>query len=414
MKKIKVVHLVAGSLNGGAARGAYWLHKGLLGHGVESHIITNHHDDLNDPTVTSLSTSKFRRIISLIVGQLDSLLLLIFPKRKNRIFSTGFFGLNYKVNLHFKEADIVHLHWVNGLVSTRSVKGINKPVVWSIRDMWPITGGCHYSLDCEKYKSGCGVCPQLNGSLGIDFTKSTAKAKKKSFRKVNAVGISEWITSEVNKSFIFGEGRAVTINNNVDCSLFFPIEKDVARQVLGIDTEKKIILTGSTNVEDFYKGFSLFLDSLKYLNKDDYFLCVFGKADISSLESTGLEFKALGYLNDDISMRLAYNVADVFVAPSVQEAFGKTLIESLACKTPVVCFDATGPAGIIEDRVDGYKAIPFQPEDLARGIDWILHKSDYKSLSEAARRSALNKFDSAVIAEKYIDLYSDLVSKDVT
>jgi hypothetical protein len=82
LKKIKVVHLVAGSLNGGAARGAYWLHKGLLGHGVESHVITNHHDDLNDPTVTSLSRSKFKRVISLIVGQLDPFLLLIFPKRK--------------------------------------------------------------------------------------------------------------------------------------------------------------------------------------------------------------------------------------------------------------------------------------------------------------------------------------------
>ena len=173
----------------------------------------------------SLPTSKFRRIISLIVGQLDSLLLWIFPNRKNRTLSTGFFGLNYKCNLRFIEADIVHLHWVNGLVSTRSVRGINKPVVWSIREMWPITGGCRYSLDCEKYKTGCGKCPQLNSGLGIDFTNLTAKMKKKYFRKVNSVGISEWVTSEANKSFIFGDGRAVTINNNVDCSLFFPIEK---------------------------------------------------------------------------------------------------------------------------------------------------------------------------------------------
>ena len=148
----------------------------------------------------------------------------------------------------------------------------------------------------------------------------------------------------------------------------------------------------------------MFLNPLKYLNKDDYSLCVFGKADIDYLESTGLEFKALGSLNDDISMRLAYNIADFFVAPSVQEAFGKTLIKSLVCKKPVVCFDATGPAGIIEDRADGYKAIPFQPEDLARGIDWVLHKSDYKLFSEAVHISALNKFDSAVIAEKYINL----------
>jgi glycosyltransferase involved in cell wall biosynthesis len=76
------------------------------------------------------------------------------------------------------------------------------------------------------------------------------------------------------------------------------------------------------------------------------------------LESTGFEFKALGFLHNDVALRLAYSSADVFVAPSIQEAFGKTLVESLACKTPVVCFDATGPASIVEHKVSGYKARP--------------------------------------------------------
>lgn len=412
MKNIKVVHLVAGDLSGGAARGAYWLHKGLLKHGVHSCIITNHPETLGDPTVVSLSSSKLRKILSAIIRRLDSILLLIFPKREKRIFSTGFFGINYKRNKFFVEADIVHLHWINGLVTTRSLRSIDKPVVWSIRDMWPMTGGCHYALDCRKYETGCGGCPQLNSNVGWDITKPIARLKSRCFKNIKVVGISEWITDQANKSFVFKGNRAININNNVDCSLFYPVNKNIARGEIGVYTNKKVILVGSTNIKDFYKGFDLFLDSLKFLKKDDFFICVFGKTDVSSLEATGFEFKALGYLSDDALMRLAYNSADVFVAPSVQEAFGKTLVESLACETPVVCFDATGPGGIIEHKVDGYKAVPFDPKDLAMGVDWVLNKSDYKSLSCASGKSASIKFDSEVIAKKYIDLYYDLMPED--
>lgn len=413
MKKIKVVHLVSGGLSGGAARGAYWLHKGLLERGVNSHVVTNHHNDLGDPTVTSLSSSKITRLVCLFVSKLDSLFLTLFPKRTKAIFSTGFFGINYKSNRFVKDADIIHLHWINGLVSTRSLKDIDKPLVWSIRDMWPITGGCHYSLDCNKYKSGCGDCPQLNSGFIGDFTSFAVKSKRKAYKSVVPVGISQWMSEEINKSCVFGGGRAVTIDNNIDCSIFFPINKLLAREALGVDTEKKIILAGSTSVNDYYKGFSLFLESLEYLDKNKYLICVFGGSASSVLDATGFEYKVLGYLNDDISMRLAYNAADLFVAPSVQEAFGKTLVESMACRTPVVCFDATGPSCIVENKIDGYKAKPYESEDLARGIDWVAFESDYKSLCDSARESALNRFDSLVIADKYISLYSDLVSKDL-
>jgi glycosyltransferase involved in cell wall biosynthesis len=413
MKKIRVVHIIAGELNGGAARGSYWLHKGLIAQGIDSKIITNAKDDLSDPNIKSLSKSKPRRLLSLLIGQLDSVVLLMFPKRKQRIFSTGFFGLDFKSNEFFKEADIVHLHWVNGIVKTNSLKRVNKPIVWSIRDMWPITGGCHYSLDCKKYISGCGSCPQLNGYFGLDFTKFTVKAKRKAFENVKPIGISEWVTEETNRSSIFGHDRAVTIYNNVDFSTFFPIDKEVARDVLGIKTHKKIILIGSTNIKDFYKGFSLFFESLEMLRKDEYYLCAFGKPDINALESSGFEFMVLGFLNDDVALRLAYSSADVFVAPSIQEAFGKTLVESLACKTLVVCFDSTGPASIVEHKVNGYKAKPFEPEDLANGINWVVNLDKYKDLSHSARDLALKKFDSAVIADQYIQLYKDLLSKDL-
>jgi glycosyltransferase involved in cell wall biosynthesis len=413
LSKIKVVHLVAGGVNGGAGRGAYWLHKSLIRNGIDSVIITNGKNENNDPTIISTSVSKKGKLWSLIVSQLDSIFLLFFPKRITRIFSTGFFGLSYNKNKHFKDADIIHLHWINGLVSASSIKKIKKPIVWSIRDMWPMTGGCHYSLDCEGYKTGCGDCPQLNAPSGFDFTRLIVKKKKKYFSKVKPVGISDWVTDELLKSSVFSDSRPVTINNNVDCSVFYPTNKITAREILGIETNKKIILVGSTNVKDFYKGFPVFLDSLKFIDSKKYTLCVFGKSDKESLERSGFEYIALGYLHEDISLRLAYSAADVFVAPSIQEAFGKTIVESMACKTPVVCFDATGPASIVEHKKNGYKARPFSPEDFASGIEWIVDNSEYEVLCASARDLALTKFDSVVVAEQYVKLYKELLSKDM-
>jgi glycosyltransferase involved in cell wall biosynthesis len=412
LNKIKVVHLVAGNLNGGAARGAYWLHKGLLDLGVDSRIITNYKDNLNDPNIITLASTKFKRLIALGANNLDTVLLKLWPKRNGRIFSTGFGGLNFKSNQFYQDADIVHLHWINGLVKTKAIKNLGKPAVWSVRDMWPVTGGCHYSMDCDRYKIGCGSCPQLGSTKKIDLTSLIARLKRGSYKNIHPVGISDWVTSVIDESFVFCGNKAITIANNIDCSVFFPVPQKIARELLGINTEKKIILIGSTNLRDFYKGFSVFFESLNELNPEKYCLCVFGKPDIPTLEATGFEYKVLGYLFDDISLRLAYSAADVFVAPSIQEAFGKTLAEALSCGTPVVCFDATGPASIVEHKIDGYKATPFKPESLADGIKWILHDGNYGLLSVTARENALKKFDSAVAARKYLNLYSELLSKD--
>lgn len=406
-------------MSGGAARGAYWLHDALLKHGVNSKIVTNAKRISTSKDILSLTDSNFGRVLSFFIALLDFFILKLFPKRKRVIFSTGFWGLNYWSNDFYKEADIVHLHWINGVVSTKSVKTIHKPVVWTIRDMWPITGGCHYSQDCERYKIGCGKCPQLNGLFGVDFTKHSSRSKKAAFKKITPVGISDWVTNVTNASFIFGDNRAITINNNIDISRFFPVDKLTARDILGIDTQKKVILVGSTNIDDFYKGASLFFESLKSLNSDDYFICVFGSSKVDFVESYGsflseygFEYKNLGYLYDDISLRLAYSSADVFVAPSVQEAFGKTLVESFACETPVVCFDATGPSSIVEHKVTGYKAEPFNPLDMANGINWIVNNNNYTYITQSARKSATEHFSSEVIAKKYIDLYKNLLSEE--
>ena len=408
---MKILHIVSGDLNGGAARGAYWLHSGLKELNIDSKIFTNSKITLGDNSVVTINNSKKRKAINIIRGQLDNLFPLFYRKRKKIIFSSSFFGVDFTKTNEYKEADIVHLHWINGsFVNIKHLGKIEKSIVWTMRDMWPMTGGCHYAMECDKYKTGCGNCEQLNSHSSYDLSKFILNRKKKYLPKdMKIVGISHWLSDEAKKSELFKDYDVRTISNNIDSKEFFPVDKDIARKILGIKSSKKIILVGSTNLKDFYKGFDKYLEAIKQLDKEKYFLCFFGNVDKNVVSDLGFEYKSFGYLNDNISLRLVYSCANVFVAPSLMDAFGKTIAESMGCGTPVVCFDATGPKDIVTHKVDGYKAESFKSDDLSSGIEWILNNKNYEELCQKARNKVVGEFDSVVVAKKYIDLYEEIL-----
>lgn len=409
---MNVLHLVSGELTGGAARGAYWLHQGLLAGGVTSKLIISGSVIEPDDNIKSLSGSKLGFIGSILREQLELTIPKLYKKRTGNLFSCGIFGADFTESDEYKQADIVHLHWINsGMLSIKILSKIDKPIVWTLRDMWPLTGGCHYSLDCERYKTGCGACPQLGSLKRSDLSYHLLNRKLKFFPKtMTVVGISNWLTAEAKNSFIFNKHKLLTIFNNINTDSFLNIDKAIARDILGVKTSKKIVLVGSTNIKDFYKGFSKFLESLDYLNKKNIILFFFGRSDKRIIEKYGFEYKNFGYLNDDISLNLVYSCADVFVAPSIQEAFGKTLAEAQCSGTPVVCFDTTGPKDLVDHKVTGYRATPFDGKDLADGINWVLNNENYEDLRVSARQKVLREFDSKVIAGKYIALYKEILS----
>jgi glycosyltransferase involved in cell wall biosynthesis len=143
------------------------------------------------------------------------------------------------------------------------------------------------------------------------------------------------------------------------------------------------------------------------LDPGEYFLAFFGRLNEEAIRPLGFEYQNFGFLHDAISMRLVYSAADVFVGPSITEAFGKTIAEAMACGTPAVCFDSSGPKDIVDHQQNGYRARPFEAEDIANGIRWIM-KSDYRGLSENARSKITTTFDSTLIAAKYKKLYEEL------
>lgn len=410
---MRIVHLVAGSLHGGAARGAYWLHKALLEEGVNSVILLNHYDDLGDDTVHALYKNKIN--ISLIFDRLEKLYLKFrYPEKVESLFSLTIFGRNIANNPILNSADIVNLHWVNGgFISINALSKINKPIVWTIRDMWPLTGGCHYSLGCESFTTSCGACPQLNSTKKNDISKKLCNQKETQIANsdITPVGISEWTTSLIDRSITFKNKRSFTIPNVVSEKVFKRIDKTVARLKLNLKDVPTIIF-GAQNPSHFYKGMDDLLNALGKIDTDKYQIVSFGKIQNTTFYGS-LNVTQLGFVSDDDLLSLIYSSGSVFVAPSHYETFGKTLVESMLCGTPVVAYNYSGPVDIIDHKVTGYLAQPYDPVDLADGISWILNHECYSELSDSAQQFAVTNFSPNVAAKQYLDLYKSILKRQI-
>ena len=410
--EIKVLHLVAGELSEGAARGAYWLHRGLQAYGLRSRLLTDAGYVFGDDTVLSVADGFVGRGKRLLRRFLDHAPVMLYLSRNKKIFSTGVVGFDFTKTDAYLEADIIHLHWVNaGLFNIRHFRKIKKPIVWTLRDMWPMTGGCHYTMGCQRYKSLCGQCPQLGSKSGADLSRLVLRSKIENLpSSIHVVGISNWISECARESAVFKSCDVRTIFNNIDTQNFYPLEKKVARSMLGVESDKKIILIGAQYIDDFYKGFDKAVEALRYLDRDKYHLCFFGKTlTARDLSDIGFSYKFYGFLDSSDKLRAAYSSADVFLAPSLMDAFGKTMAESMACGTPVVCFDATGPKDIVDHKENGYRASPYDAADLAKGIDWVVDNEDHEGLAERSRSKIVSMFDSKIIAKQYVDLYRGIL-----
>ena len=162
------------------------------------------------------------------------------------------------------------------------------------------------------------------------------------------------------------------------------------------------------------KGFDELSEALYKLTCKDIEFVVFGSSEPQEPQDFGFKTHYLGHLHDDVSLVTLYSAVDVMIVPSLQEAFGQTASEAMACGTPVVTFAATGLLDIVDHKQNGYLAQPFNTDDLANGIEWILNTDNYDELCSNAREKVLREFDSIVVAKKYMELYKTILKKDLT
>jgi glycosyltransferase involved in cell wall biosynthesis len=414
----RVLHLSFGNLRGGAAKGAWLLHKGLLEHGLDSHLLTTHQPDGDnlvgvDYLLKSPIALALFRIRALILRQTSR----TWRGRLASSFSNGWMGTRLWSDPRVQSADIIHLHWVcGGMLSIREIGRINKPVVWTLRDMWPFTGGCHYSNGCERFKSGCGRCPILESLCFRDRSYRNFRRKERSFstiKQLYPVGISPWIADLAMQSPVFQDRHIEWIWNGVDLAEFPYLPQSAARQSLGLDQSGHYLAMGALDWSNPYKGYSQLLNALNTLAQRKKFadirLLVFGRSG-EALVKLFPGSQQFGVVNDSATLNRIYAAADAFVAPSTEEAFGKTVVESLSSGTPVVCFDSAGPKDIVAHHLSGYKAALLSAADLAAGIEWTVNHLSQMDLPsrETWRRNCAAKakpFSHIVCAENYINLY---------
>ncbi len=410
---MKILIVNSTDINGGAARAAYRLHCALLSKGIESKMLVQSKTS-DDFTVIGPAT-KFKKVLAKILPKLDSIPLIKYKKKNKTLFSPAWlpvFGMVQYINK--LKPDIVHLHWINGgMLRPEDLKKIKAPIVWSLHDNWAFTGGCHIKWECEKYKKACGACPRLGSNKVNDLSRKVFNRKKKVFYKVKNITIicvSKWLRNCAKESSLFRKNTVINLPNLINTSIFTPIEKEIARKILNLPLNKKLILFGAISaISDINKGFNQLSAALMEINSKDTELVVFGSSQPKEPEGFKQKVHYFGYLHDDVTMRILYCAANVTVVPSLQEAFGQIACESMSCGTPVVAFSTTGLLDIVDHLKNGYLARPFCIFDLAKGIDWILNTDSYGDLCNNAREKVLSDFDSNVVITKYINLYNTIL-----
>jgi glycosyltransferase involved in cell wall biosynthesis len=314
------------------------------------------------------------------------------------------------------EPDIIHAHWIgDGYARIGALGNWGKPIVWTMHDMWPFTGGCHYARDCERYISSCGACPQLGSSQGRDLSSRSAARKAREWNTVRGVAVSpsSWLAETARKSAILRNARVEVIPNGLDGDLFKPGARAEARKRLGLQDGDRILLTGAVGaVKDERKGFALLTEALRTCwaagGTEKWRLLVFGAEKGPGIETIGIPVSYCGTIAAERDLPAIYRAADVFVLPSVQDNLPNTVVEALACGKPVVGFRSSGLATMIADGRTGWLAQPFSASSLAVAVQHAMAATYGEEWSVACR----NEFDRLYAwprpAEKYLNLYAEM------
>lgn len=416
---MKILHVNTNDIQGGAARAAYRIHKGLLEKNIYSRLVVlNKKSD--DYSVINMGRTKKQKLIYRIRLFFDEKIKSFYRKKTRTTWSVNFFDNNELVKfINNSNFDIINFHWINAsMLSIEDIGKITKPIVWTMHDMWIFTGGCHYSNGCILYKTDCNKCNQLDDKKNTFLSKYILKRKNIYYKNIRYISPSKWLANCGKDSFLLKNSNIQVIQNGVDLEIFKKLDKIFSQKVLNLDTSKKYILFGAmSSTSDKRKGYDLLKKALKVLKKEFYLkdivLLIFGANKPQYNEDLGFEVKYLGQINDDITLSLIYNSADVFVAPSREDNLPNTIVEAVSCGLPCVAFNIGGMPDLIEHKKNGYLAESFDIKDLAEGINFVLENENRRNrLSENALNKAQRDYNINVVSDKYIDLYKKILGCD--
>ena len=319
----------------------------------------------------------------------------------------------------FKEADVIHLSWINqGMLSLKSIKKIiksGKPVVWTMHDLWPATGVCHYARGCKRYASSCGNCPLLpHKGSSHDLSNKVFRKKQALYKDANIhfVACSKWLERQAKQSGLFVGQRITNIPNPIDSHIFCPRDKKEARLQVGLPEDKKLILFVSQKVTDERKGVSYFVEALEKLvqrdpsMKERVAVAILGGHSEEVASRLSLPSYPLGYISDEKTIVQVYNSVDAFVLPSLEDNLPNTIMEAMACGVPSVGFKVGGIPEMIDHLKNGYVANYCDSDDLMSGIHWVLEEASVEELKKACLYKVSHQYSQHAVALSYIEVYN--------
>jgi len=417
---LKILHLATSDLSGGAARAAYRLHLGLLSIGQDSRMLVLQKSSADSaviqfdpylPLHLKIRRRLRRRYIERSQPKMDHL------ASGASYFSDDRSQYGAAVLNQIPPSDILNLHWTSGFVDYRDFFAslpLRYPVVWTLHDMNPFTGGCHFDGGCGKFEKHCGECPQLLSTNSRDFSHSVWKRKHKALvpisqSQLHIVTPSRWLSAEAAKSTLLGQFRSTVIPNGVNTDIFQPRDRQESRAQFGIPLDAKVVLFVADWAREKRKGLHLLLSAVEGLSRiEDLCLVAVGRG----LQAEGLSnrLKIIDYISDDLSMSHLYSAADLFVIPSLQDNLPNTGLESISCGTPVVAFNVGGLPDFVREEENGRLVAPCDASALRQAILGLLNDPNLlAALGAQCRKIATSEFALEIQANRYAALYASIL-----
>ena len=317
------------------------------------------------------------------------------------------------------EADLIQLHWVASFVDYGTFfRLVSKsiPLVWTLHDMNPFTGGCHYDTGCGRFAEQCGVCPQLGSRKQNDLSRQIWQRKRKAFgflptNRLHIVTPSKWLGEQLCQSSLLSRFPRSVIPNGLDTEVFQPRNRRVMREALGISIHARVVLFVADGANDPRKGFKFLASALEDSEShSEIVLLTLGQG--KPVKFSKFPHVHVQTIQDDRLLSFIYSCADVFVAPSLQDNLPNTVLESMACGTPVVGFLAGGIPDAIHDGKTGLLAAVGNVEDLRRAVLELLKQDQRREeISQNCRRLVLEEYRLETQASRYLNLYRELIGK---
>ena len=420
---MRIVHLSTSDSGGGAFRAAYRLHTGLrrLGHDSKMLVLKR---GSGDDAVLALKPRqdligrwsrklRARRIHKDYDRYRPTLPPGIEP------FSDCRTEYRDEVVAQLPDCDLINLHWIGGFLDWPSFFRTypkHVPLVWRLADMGVLTGGCHYDQGCGKFADACGACPQLGSRDPNDLSRRNHAERSASLRHVgpaglHIVGTSRWIAGDAQRSSLFKDLPVSVIPNGLDVEEFAPRDTNFCRDLWNIPRDAAVVLFAAESVANVRKGFAHLAQAVAGIRGVENLLLVSvggGKCELPA----GLPHLPLGKVNNDRMLSTIYSAADVFVIPSLQESFGQTVIESLACGTPVVGFASGGIPDMVRPGQTGWLAPTGDTNTLRDAIETALRDRERRlAMSPVCREVAVREYSLDVQARAYAALYETLLAR---